>query len=949
MANEKKFNFVSPGIRVNEIDNSGRPNVAKNIGPVIIGRAERGPHIPTTVNSMAEFIETYGNPIPGGAGGDIWRDGNKVAPAYGTYAMQGWLRSNSPATFIRLLGHEHQDSTSDGRAGWEVQDLGTSATNGGAYGLFIVDSGSSPSDVQTGSLAAIFYIQSGSIQLKGNIAGTSALTASVGTMIGSTGADKEFKIIIRNGSLETVKETTFNFNESSKKFIRKVFNTNPTLVNTDVTPSDVTSNYWLGETFEKFVNEKVTNSGAGENFGILVGLKDPTSDSEQASFRFGCRPGQSGWVIAQDLNTVGGSSNNFDASTMTKLFKIHGLHSGEWLQKNVKISISEITPSINENEPYGTFTVTLRDIADSDNAIQIIERYKNCSLNPNSPNYIAKKIGDKHLVWNDRERKYYEYGSYNNQSKFIRVEMNSIVDNGGIPAEMLPFGFHGPIRHKGFAIAEGNVRVFDDYDTDYEEAFAAGEGTIYDIHHSAVGDGFYAGDDELTASFQFPTLTLRGDTYSGSLSDPRQAYFGIEVGKSSASTIFQRGFSDYVRPLCYGFDSFAEESETETSFVFTLDDISGSSNNHAFYVSGSRASGTSLTANGTYKDVLDADYGKFTLPFFGGFDGLNTLEQDPFRNSLLVGANDLNSYSYNTIKRAIDSVKDPEEFDLNLISMPGLTESSLNQHMIFIAEDRSDCMAIIDLEGSYVPPSENTSDEVNRLGSVSAVISEMEISGYNSSYAAAYFDWIRIKDTISGNDLWVPPSVAAIGTISYTQKTKDLWYAPAGTSRSLTNGAAGVPVIGIRQRLRTKDRDKLYLSRINPITDYKGNIVIWGQKTMNLPRSNRANSALSRIDVRLLVNHIKKRISQISMDFIFEKNIFQTWLKWKGQVSPFLEDIKARYGLERFNIILDSSTTTDELVDRNVMYAVVSIVPAKSIEAIEVDLQVNNSGASFAE
>ena len=39
----KKFKFVSPGVFLNEVDQSQLPKLANNVGPVIIGRAQRGP------------------------------------------------------------------------------------------------------------------------------------------------------------------------------------------------------------------------------------------------------------------------------------------------------------------------------------------------------------------------------------------------------------------------------------------------------------------------------------------------------------------------------------------------------------------------------------------------------------------------------------------------------------------------------------------------------------------------------------------------------------------------------------------------------------------------------------------------------------------------------------------------------------------------------------------
>ena len=66
-----KYKFVSPGVFVNEIDNSQIPSTTPDRGPVIIGRTRRGPSMrPVSVNSFSEYIEMFGDPVPGGQGGD---------------------------------------------------------------------------------------------------------------------------------------------------------------------------------------------------------------------------------------------------------------------------------------------------------------------------------------------------------------------------------------------------------------------------------------------------------------------------------------------------------------------------------------------------------------------------------------------------------------------------------------------------------------------------------------------------------------------------------------------------------------------------------------------------------------------------------------------------------------------------------------------------------------
>ena len=138
-----KYKFISPGIFTSEIDNTGRTATPEDVGPAIIGRAEKGPILqPVKVDSFFDFVNTFGEPIPGGRGGDVYRDGNYTSPTYGAYAAQAWFRSNAPVTFVRLGGQAAEDAVAGGLAGWQTTDISANSStddNGGAFGLFISD------------------------------------------------------------------------------------------------------------------------------------------------------------------------------------------------------------------------------------------------------------------------------------------------------------------------------------------------------------------------------------------------------------------------------------------------------------------------------------------------------------------------------------------------------------------------------------------------------------------------------------------------------------------------------------------------------------------------------------------------------------------------------------------------------------------------------------------
>ena len=138
---------------------------------------------------------------------------------------------------------------------------------------------------------------------------------------------------------------------------------------------------------------------------------------------------------------------------------------------------------------------------------------------------------------------------------------------------------------------------------------------------------------------------------------------------------------------------------------------------------------------------------------------------------------------------------------------------------------------------------------------------------------------------------------------------------------------------------------KLYERNINPIASFPAEgIVIFGQKTLQV-----TPSALDRINVRRLMIFVKKRISQMANEILFDPNIQVTWDRFTARVNPFLSSVKANFGLSDFKVVLDSSTTTPDLVDRNIMYAQIFLKPTRAIEYIAIDFNITRTGAAFVD
>jgi len=1143
---QSKFRFVSPGIQLRELDRSQIPDEPQEVGPVIIGRAQRGPGLrPVKVQNFTEFVEIFGEPLPGGASGDIWRNGSAgMEPTYGAYAAQAWLANGTPLTYVRLLGKEHSDNTATGdtQAGWQIGGTpdGSRGTGGnagpGALGLFVCNSGSATEQL-TGTLAAVWYCVSSSVELSGAIRqGTSNITGS-GVIIKSTAAGPTFTVLVKD---ETDAITdTINFNikdESAGNFARKVFNTNPTQLTTRLYPSGSRSKYFLGETFERDVRETLTSgSAAGDTFGFIAALYSSPETLLWGKNYQSMTPAQTNWIIGQTTVTSGSSTPEANE----ELFQVVALDSGEWTQENLKVSITDIRYSNEPSDPWGSFGLMLRKASDNDDAPQIIESFSNLDLNPNSPNYIARRIGDAYARWDDTDRRYRYHGKYGNNSRYVYIKMKN--EGGPSRDDLLPMGYQGPVRWGAFQILSGSTSATvpgtaapgtaferammktvgaspgayaasmpdsaatcvsgidtagyvasgadasftiliptsagglggtavtilldenaiipaagaantitigtyagaetDDLaagyiveaingETNSEDrivyatsgngesgddlgitaALTAGEttkitltmdtpgtdGNITSALASVSGENIidvtaftgggspsnaevWVGPEVFSGSFRFPRTYLRTNSTQGNLNDPTDAYWGLDTN-TYGGTRFDKAYEDVVRGLSglrpanaprTNISYSAQGNVIEYQYVFSLEDVSyhtaslgttsGGSTvpvatqaQEAYYWSGSYKNGYAIASTGseTYKTLLDADWNQFTVPMFGGFNGTNIKQTNPFNNYYTTTPTIYNDSKFNSIRMAIDSCADPELVECNLMSAPGIgttTEArGLTNHMLNICQRRADVMAVIDIEGGYLPPPDRSgigtdADSGNR-GKASTAATTLRGRQINNSYGACYYPWIQIRDADSGVSFFAPPSIAAIGTYAYSQAKAELWFAPAGFTRGgLTEGAGGLPIIGVTERLTSKDRDKLYENNINPIASFPAEgLVVFGQKTLQATRS-----ALDRVNVRRLLIHVKKEISRISSTLLFDPNTQVTWDRFTGQARPFLESVKVRLGLEDYKVILDTTTTTPDLIDRNVMYAKIFLKPTRAIEFIAIDFIITNTGASF--
>jgi len=288
---------------------------------------------------------------------------------------------------------------------------------------------------------------------------------------------------------------------------------------------------------------------------------------------------------------------------------------------------------------------------------------------------------------------------------------------------------------------------------------------------------------------------------------------------------------------------------------------------------------------------------------------------------------------------------DSDRVDINLLAVPGYpsivpsTHKDIVTELITIAGNRGDTLSIID------PPYGLNAQEIVEWHN--GVLSGDSSAGYpeaalNSSFAALYWPWVEVFDSYSNADMYVPPSGHVAGVCAFTDYTRNPWIAPAGLQRGRITDA-----INLEMTPDQGQRDIMQggLNRVNPFVNFPvDGITLYGNQTLY-----RANSALTSVHVRRLLNYSRKVVATGVRYLAFEPNDSDTWHQFDNIVAPIFRNIKAQRGLYDFRVQCDATTNTADRIDRNEMWGYIYLQPTRAAEKIAVPFVITQTGTSFDE
>jgi len=594
--------IITPGVYTREIDQSFLPQAIQQIGAAIVGPTQKGPAlVPTTISSFSEFEQTFGT---------------FTDDSYVPFVVQDYLRGGAPAITVTRLLYED---------GYELEN-GAIAITATSASTTIVTHLLHPT--QPVNNAADLLSES---TLSDDISGSFAISLS-----GSYTENLNTDVPGFSGAFDLYPTTNIPISASivsgDNTYLSKIFGNTPK-----------SNNYPV---YVQYENENAIS--LFNNLGdVTISAEVLTSYDFLSDYSTAATP----WVTSQQIGT-----------NVANLFKFHTLSQGTSVNYETKIAIRNIKLATEVADPngYGTFTVDVRRVntsnippeyksvynsSDTDNNPEIIETFQNVNLDPDSPRYISRVIGDRFLTLSTSGDILLN-GDYENNSKYIRVEVTSAVTNKSIDKTLIPFGFRSLLSPIPNTSAGDNLSAVT-YNTS-----------------QTIGGSFNSNN---THGFNF-------------INTPNLAY--LAPIPTSGSTV---------------------GNNTD----FYLGNVSQSSDvgfpNIANPYSGSLQA--ALTA-GTFTSTVANSTRNFIMPMQGGFDGarpnLPKFSGGNIRSTNTFGFDCSGPSSTGTVsyKKAFNLLSNTDFYDINMLLTPGIihnlhvnTSNAARQ----LAEQREDTFYIFDL------------------------------------------------------------------------------------------------------------------------------------------------------------------------------------------------------------------------------------------------------------
>jgi len=267
----------------------------------------------------------------------------------------------------------------------------------------------------------------------------------------------------------------------------------------------------------------------------------------------------------------------------------------------------------------------------------------------------------------------------------------------------------------------------------------------------------------------------------------------------------------------------------------------------------------------------------------------------------------------------VDQVLDTENYYFSLLfECYGAYSSSsaIKSAAVQLAENRGDCVAIID------------NGDNSTVGSASSgALARTLTPSINTKYASIYEPFTKVYDAFTGRDIWLSPTYHLAKVIPRSDNESEIWYAPAGPNRALIN-----EIKEFRFNPTLNQRDSMYLKQLNPIVRFNEGDMVFGQLT-----SQARTTALQDLNIVRLVLYVQRALEQFCRYYLFEQNDEDTWEAIATNINQFLRVIKNKRGLYSYTVDVGA---TDYEKKIKTVHVDVMLQPTRIVEQINLTFYI---------
>ena len=481
--------IVSPGVFTRERDLSFLPQGIAEIGAAIVGPTLKGPaFVPTIIRNFPEFEEMFGS-----------TDKRFYTP----YAVEQYLRSAGTVTVVRVLNTSGYTADSLAikigatTAATNANAIATiqtpinegvtftaAGTDGTVFSFVAVDT-PIPSDVgntfyfQTGSgvdaadklsdkigAANIGYSASYSsstlnsaLILSASSTGTSANSftfvsgSTTTTLSGGAASVGATTLAIlapsrggANGAAD-LEGSTISGNWASASLVLSGSNWGAN----SLTSTTYTFGFHTGSTYASYIDEvfsrdaQVAKSGTSTVAAYLYkNFKyEQSGKSWGATDDLSVEDGTISLAVTYDNACTPSIQSQTINNSKYNLFKVQSRSHGSDVNNKYKVAILNIKKAGSiAGSDFGSFSLQLRQTGLDDNnqtKDNILEQFDGLNFDPTSPNYFARRIGDRYVTIDANGKLTYN-GDWPNMSKYIYVSDFQAIADSEVPVSVVPMG-----------------------------------------------------------------------------------------------------------------------------------------------------------------------------------------------------------------------------------------------------------------------------------------------------------------------------------------------------------------------------------------------------------------------------------------------------------------------------------------------------------------------------